>query len=338
VAYWLSVRGSAPFELKDGVDVTIGRGQSCDLALYSSMLSREHARVRWENGRPVLFDLESLNGTFVGLDRVARHTLKEGDVIRFGDINVLFTVSDTPPEVQDDQLLPQDDEATAPADLEPSNETRLYSRTAVLHQKVFEYDELAWLQARLGERAQLLGPASAGRDDLAAWFDELGRDAELLWEFLRLGVIRPIEPRVGLRGLSPPQVAQACVLTKRAEKLRTQLGGQRAIWNEMAALRYQVRQGKAFKALRFVARAYRPGGGLERLTVARMVEELRDIYAPELAGPPLDAELRRLQALGFVAPIDGAKGEAWYPIDWADGSVELTSRGRAMLEGFRLED
>src|SRR5687768_1510021 len=94
MAYWLTVRGASPFELKEGVDVTIGRGQSCDLCLYSTMLSREHARVRWENGRPVLFDLESLNGTFVGLDRIARHTLRDGDVIRLGDITVVFQVSD----------------------------------------------------------------------------------------------------------------------------------------------------------------------------------------------------------------------------------------------------
>jgi pSer/pThr/pTyr-binding forkhead associated (FHA) protein len=340
MAYWLTVGGGAPFELKEGVDVTIGRGQGCDLCLYSSMLSREHARVRWENGRPVLFDLESLNGTFVGLDRVARHTLRDGDIVRLGDITLVFHVSETPPHLADRAAPQEEDTSPVPpaAEYEPTNETRIYSRTAVLHQRVFEYDELAWLQQRLGDLAALLDLPSLAAEDLGPWFEEVGRDEGALWELLRLGVLRPLELKPGLAGLAPEAVARACVMTKRAEKLRLLRQGQRAIWNEMAALRYQVRQGKIFKPLRLVARAYRPGRGLDEVTVERLVYEVSSIYAPELAGEPLDLELRRLQVLGFLGPAPGRRDEAWFPRDWQDGAVELTVRGRAMLEGFRLED
>lgn len=342
MAYWLTVRGAPPFELKEGVDVTIGRGQSCDLCLYSSMLSREHARVRWENGRPVLFDLESLNGTFVGLDRIARHTLRHGDVVRLGDITMVVQVSDdVPPPLGSDDLPSREEEtnpaAPGPGEFEPTNETRIYSRTAVLHQKVFEYDELGWLRARLGEREALLALPSAGADDLLAWFREVG-DEDALWDFLQLGAARPVDARRSLRGLPAEEVARRCQLTKRAEKLRQQLAGQRAIWNEMAALRYQVRQGKVFKPLRMIARAYRPGRGLDEVTLERLVYELTHIYAPDLTGDALEGELRRLQLLGFIAPRPGARAEAWFPDDWCDGTCEVTSRGRAMLEGFRLED
>lgn len=341
MAYWLTVRGSPPFELREGVDVTIGRGQSCDLCLYSSMLSREHARVRWENGRPVLFDLESLNGTFVGLDRIARHSLRDGDVVRLGDITLLVRVSDGPPAAAASEQASRDEDTNpaAPApEFEPTNETRIYSRTAVLHQKVFEYDELGWLRQRLGPREELLGLPSAGADDLAAWFREAGRDEALLWELLQLGILRPVDARRGLRGLPLDEVLRGCALTKRAEKLRLQLSGQRAIWNEMAALRYQVRQGKLFKPLRMIARAYRPGRGLAEVDLARMVYELTSIYAPDVSRAALDAELRRLQALGFVGPRPGARAEAWFPDDWSGGTCDLTPRGRAMLEGFRLEE
>ncbi len=341
MAYWLTVRGAPPFELKDGVDVTIGRGQTCDLCLYSSMLSREHARVRWENGRPVLFDLESLNGTFVGLDRIARHTLRDGDVVRLGDITLLVQVSDgVPSPPGEDQ--PSREEDTNPAgpalgEFAPTNETRIYSRTAVLHQKVFEYDEIAWLRGRLGEREALLALPSAGADDLGPWLREVG-DEDVLWDFLQVGALRPVEARRDLRGLRPDEVVRQVQLTKRAEKLRLQLSGQRAIGNEMAALRYQVRQGKVFKPLRMIARAYRPGRGLDEVSLERLVYELTAIYAPDLPRDVLEAELRRLQVLGFLAPVPGARDEAWFPADWCDGTCDLTPRGRAMLEGFRLED
>jgi hypothetical protein len=345
VANWLSIRGAAPFEIKDGVDVTIGRGQHCDLCLYSTMLSREHARVRWENGRPVLFDLESLNGTFVGLDRVARHQLRDGDLIRLGDITVQFRVCQGPPAEPPDEtaapdaLAPDEETAVAPDAFETSNETRIYSRTAVLHQKVFEYDELAWLMGELGTRAAaLLGPSSIEQPDLGAWFGEVGHDEAAVWELLRLGVIRPRDAKTPLRALPGRVVAAACVMTKRAEKLRGALAGQKAIWNEMAALRYQVRQGPIFKPLRLVARAYRPGRGLDEVTLERLIYELENIYAPDLAGPVLDAELRRLQVLGFLCPSPGRRAEAWFPVSWNDGTIQLAPRGRAMLEGFRLEE
>lgn len=342
MAYWLTVRGAPPFELKEGVDVTIGRGQSCDLCLYSSMLSREHARVRWENGRPVLFDLESLNGTFVGLDRIARHTLRDGDVVRLGDITLLVQVSEgvpAPPGSDDQPSREEDTNPAGPAlgEFEPTNETRIYSRTAVLHQKVFEYDELTWLRGRLGDREALLALPSAGGDDLVPWFREVG-DEDVLWEFLQVGVLKPLDGRRDLRGLRPEEVVRLCQLTKRAEKLRLQLSGQRAIWNEMAALRYQVRQGKVFKPLRMIARAYRPGRGLEEVNLERLVYELTAIYAPDIAQDVLDAELRRLQVLGFIAPTPGSRAEAWFPADWSSGECDVTPRGKAMLEGFRLED
>lgn len=342
---WLLARGSAPFELRYGVDVTIGRGHTCELSLYSSMLSREHARVRWENGRPVLFDLDSLNGTFVGLDKVARHTLSDGDVVRLGDISLLYRVShDAPAALADDEEPSPTPSPVAAAaaeeaeEAEPTNETRIYSRTAVLHQRVFDYDELGWLVERAEPWADALRHEALVGADLGRWFDAIGRDEGVLWSLLGLGVLRPRDWRVALRGMSPAQVVQACQVTRRAEKLRARLEGHQVVWNEMAALRYQVRQGPVFKPLRLVARAYRPGVGLDEVTPGRLALELEQIYAPELAGAPLEGELRRLQVLGVLAPAPGRGPEAWFSLDWGDGTVELSRRGRAMLEGFRLEE
>jgi hypothetical protein len=334
---WLSARGAAPFALQPNVDVVIGRGGDCNLSLYSTMLSREHACIRWEHGIPVLFDLDSLNGTFIGPMKVHRHRLRDGDVIRLADVCLLFKIAPTPPPPPDEIDLELPPTSPEP-DLEPSHETRLYSRTQVLHQKVFDYDELAALATRLGERLADLQHPALRDDDVVGWLQDVRPDEAQLWHYLALGVLVPRDHGIDLRRLSLEEVAARCKMAKRAHKLLAQLEGHKSVWNEIAALRYQARQGILFQPLRSAARAYRPGGGLLELTVGRLVDEVESIYAPELARPPIEQELRRLQVIGFLCPAKGKGREAWYPDDWSDGSVIIAPRGMAMLEGFRLED
>jgi hypothetical protein len=336
VKLWLCARGAPPFQLTPGKDVTIGRGQDCDLSLYSSMLSREHACVRWEGGVPVLFDLESLNGTFIGPDRIRRRRLVEGDVIRLGDLQVLFCSGEEPPPppAEGGPPLPLPDPTEEP---ELSSETRPFSRTEVMHQKVFDYDELGWLQARAEPaRAHLLDRTFPG--DLPRWVAADPQRARLLWSLLEWGVLAPDATVPSLRGLEPGQLARLLKPTKRGEKLLGRLGGQRTAWNEMASLRYQLRQGPIYASLRLVARAYRPGSGLADLSVATLRYELENIYAADLAPDLLERELRRLLVLGALAPGPGVGEAAWFPADWSDGSVVVSPRGRNVLEGFRLED
>lgn len=338
VKLWLCARGAAPFQLTPGVDVTIGRGQDCDLSLYSSMLSREHACVRWEGGVPVLFDLESLNGTFIGPDRIRRRRLQEGDLIRLGDLQVLFRSGPLPPDPPADSSGPIPLGDPGQEEPELSTETRPFSRTEVMHQKVFEYDELGWLLARVETwRAHLVDPLLVS--DLPGWIAAAPEArGELLWRLLEWGVLAPESLDEPLRGKSAAQAARALRLTKRGEKLVPRLGGQRTVWNEMASLRYQLRQGPAYGPLRLVARAYRPGSGLGEVNAARLRYELENIYASDLAPEVLEREMRRLLVLGLLAPAPGARSEAWFPAEWGDGSVILSSRGRNVLEGFRLED
>jgi hypothetical protein len=151
-------------------------------------------------------------------------------------------------------------------------------------------------------------------------------------------VIAPKDPDIELRGRKPVEAAAQCGLTTRGERLREVLQEKKAHWNEMAALRYRIRQGPIFKPLRMIARAYRPGGGLKELHLPRLIYELNSIYAPEMPLARLHSELRRIQCLGFLCPAAGAHGEAWYPEDWEDGAVVISPRGYAMLEGFRLEE
>jgi pSer/pThr/pTyr-binding forkhead associated (FHA) protein len=67
----------------------IGREKAVDVRLSHESVSRRHARVTTEDEKVFIEDLESTNGTFVGLDRVkARTFVPDGADIGLG----LFTL------------------------------------------------------------------------------------------------------------------------------------------------------------------------------------------------------------------------------------------------------
>jgi diguanylate cyclase (GGDEF)-like protein len=69
--------------------VVIGRGDKVDLRLVDDGISREHVRLFTEEGRIVLEDLGSTNGTYCNGQRVARQPLAEGDKILIGSTTIL---------------------------------------------------------------------------------------------------------------------------------------------------------------------------------------------------------------------------------------------------------
>jgi hypothetical protein len=73
------------FELNRVSATSLGRARANDVVLPDVSVSSQHCRIRPEDGRFVLFDLESTNGTFVNDKRVARHPLAEGDVVQIGE-------------------------------------------------------------------------------------------------------------------------------------------------------------------------------------------------------------------------------------------------------------
>jgi hypothetical protein len=72
------------FPLKAELPVIIGRSSELDMVLVEDMVSRKHARIWWDHGRPVIEDLGSTNGTFVNGEKVKSARLKEGDRILIG--------------------------------------------------------------------------------------------------------------------------------------------------------------------------------------------------------------------------------------------------------------
>lgn len=71
----------------------IGRGNECDMVLNGKGISRKHVEIVFQSGRFVVNDLDSLNGLKVNGYKVARVILEEGDSIKLGEMNLVFTTN-----------------------------------------------------------------------------------------------------------------------------------------------------------------------------------------------------------------------------------------------------
>lgn len=94
------------YQLTNPQGTSIGRdGQSNDIVLDDPAVSRQHAKIRLEEGTRkkepqfYLYDLASANGTFVNGRKIQRQWLKDGDQIRIGETTLVFkTVGKGPAE------------------------------------------------------------------------------------------------------------------------------------------------------------------------------------------------------------------------------------------------
>jgi hypothetical protein len=73
------------FELSEATATSIGRSRVNGIQVIDVSVSSQHCRVRLEDGRFVVHDLKSTNGTIVNEKKVSRHMLEEGDVIAIGE-------------------------------------------------------------------------------------------------------------------------------------------------------------------------------------------------------------------------------------------------------------
>jgi transcription initiation factor TFIIIB Brf1 subunit/transcription initiation factor TFIIB len=73
-----------------GDSTTIGRSPECGIFLDDVTVSRKHASLVQREGRWVIEDAGSLNGTFVNRKRVESATLEDGDEIQIGKYRLTF--------------------------------------------------------------------------------------------------------------------------------------------------------------------------------------------------------------------------------------------------------
>jgi Nif-specific regulatory protein len=89
------IAGSAsPREVEVQDDVVIGRARECDVCVLDETTSRRHARVALRDGRAVLEDLGSANGTRLNAEPVkGPAVLFDGDVIEVGSVRLRFATA-----------------------------------------------------------------------------------------------------------------------------------------------------------------------------------------------------------------------------------------------------
>jgi hypothetical protein len=71
-------------------ELLIGRHPDCDILLSGPTVSRHHARLYFRDGRWILRDLDSTNGTIVNRGAVGRCELRPGDRVLIGSQELLI--------------------------------------------------------------------------------------------------------------------------------------------------------------------------------------------------------------------------------------------------------
>ena len=104
--------GTAPHDVElQGTVAVLGRDPSCDLVLSDSKCSRRHAVLEAGPQGIVIRDAGSANGVFVNDKKVERAALREGDVIRLGDVVLKVLPEEMPGTLM---MSPEEMEAGAP--------------------------------------------------------------------------------------------------------------------------------------------------------------------------------------------------------------------------------
>ncbi len=69
---------------------TVGRDASCDVQVADQTMSRTHFQVIYQNGKYLLLDLGSTNGTLLNGSRMQQSELRHGDQIKAGEAILFF--------------------------------------------------------------------------------------------------------------------------------------------------------------------------------------------------------------------------------------------------------
>jgi pSer/pThr/pTyr-binding forkhead associated (FHA) protein len=65
--------------------ISIGKQENSDIVIKRDFISRSHALLLYENHQFILSDLHSTNHTYVNGEMISKKTLKDNDIIKFGD-------------------------------------------------------------------------------------------------------------------------------------------------------------------------------------------------------------------------------------------------------------
>jgi len=82
------------FRIADGAVKTIGRSTGAEFILDAPLVSRLHCQLSAWNDAIEVKDLDSTNGTFVNGKRITSTTLRPGDVLKVGRVDLTISRTD----------------------------------------------------------------------------------------------------------------------------------------------------------------------------------------------------------------------------------------------------
>ena len=89
--------GSERRETFQSDELTVGRVQGNELMLPKGNVSKRHARLLYRDGRFIVTDLNSTNGTYVNRRKITQATIvREGDRIYIGDFVLRIEMASPP--------------------------------------------------------------------------------------------------------------------------------------------------------------------------------------------------------------------------------------------------
>jgi pSer/pThr/pTyr-binding forkhead associated (FHA) protein len=113
---WSDVVTGEGRELIAPLPVSFGRSHENTVVLNSNEVSRRHAVLRAQDGRVILGDLQSVNGTYVNHDRITQVPLPSGAGFKIGPFHFIMAVETVPPQqasVQPSPVAQSVDKASA---------------------------------------------------------------------------------------------------------------------------------------------------------------------------------------------------------------------------------
>lgn len=94
--------GAERRESFESTEITVGRVQGNELMLPKGNVSKRHARLLYRDGRFIVTDLNSTNGTYVNRRRITQATIvREGDRIYIGDFVLRIEVPSDPAHAEE---------------------------------------------------------------------------------------------------------------------------------------------------------------------------------------------------------------------------------------------
>jgi len=145
------------FPLDEGQELTVGAAARCAVRLAAPDVSRAHALLTNRNGKVIVLDLGSTNGTFVNGKLVKEAELAAGDFLRFSSVvaQVLPPSSDSSGNggTHDATLRVPRPERAEGEDTSPTSD----------QMPVMVHESLDWLLARWG------GSTRSAQEELVEW-------------------------------------------------------------------------------------------------------------------------------------------------------------------------